>query len=80
MFKQKLTLDVAAYYQANNGVCGFSYTDALLCIGSCFAENMGERLVERAAGLNLDAPVHVGPGGHGQDNRERSAGAKQAGH
>ncbi|MEQ1733729.1 MAG: GSCFA domain-containing protein [Bacteroidia bacterium] len=46
MFKQKLTLDVAAYYHKNNGVCGFSYTDALLCIGSCFAENMGERLVE----------------------------------
>ena len=46
MFKQKLTLDVAAYYHKNNGVCGFSYTDALLCIGSCFAENIGYKLYE----------------------------------
>lgn len=46
MFSPKLTLDLAAYYHKTNGVCGFSYTDKLLCIGSCFAENIGERLVQ----------------------------------
>ncbi len=46
MVSQKLTLDLAAYYHKTNGVCGFSYTDKLLCIGSCFAQNMGELLVQ----------------------------------
>jgi lysophospholipase L1-like esterase len=46
MLKQKLTLDVAAYYHKNNGICGFTYANELLCIGSCFAQNMGDLLVE----------------------------------
>jgi GSCFA family len=54
MFKNTLTFDVAAYYQRNNGVCGFSYTDELLCIGSCFAQNMGGLLVEHKFNTSLN--------------------------